>query len=211
MTRRALPLLLLATPAAAQDTRNEIWVAGQASASIAGASVSIDSTARFDEDGLYQWTLGGFAGAQVDGVDLAIGYQHGTDYARGRISRTEERLRQQASFAIAGPLTARIRFEQRFRSDGNDTGFRLRGRIQLGLPLGPVRLLGWHESFVELNDTDWGQDAGYRRMRNFAGFQVPLIPAVKLQAGYLNQYDFGRNGGRDEMANVASFSLNAAF
>lgn len=211
MIRPTLLLLLLATPAAAQDSRNELWLSGQASASVAGASVSIDTTTRFGEDGLYQWTLGGFAGAELRGVDLAIGFQHGTDYADGRIVRTEERLRQQASFAIAGPLSARLRFEQRFRSDGRDTGLRLRGRLQLGVPLGAVTLVGWHESFVELNDTDWGQDAGYRRMRNFAGLEAPVAPAVKLQAGYLNQYDFARNGGRDQMANVASLGLAARF
>ena len=206
-----LMLSIAATPALGQEVRGEVWAASHATARLGQVELSLDSTARFAEGALYEWTQGGFIGTDAGGADLAIGYQHIFGYAAGRVSRTENRIREQASFTLAGPLSARIRFEQRFRSDGSDMGLRLRGRLHLAQPVGRIKLVGWHESFFELNDTDWGQDAGWRRMRNFAGIELPLARRLSVQAGYLNQYDFARSGGRDAMANVASFSVAARF
>lgn len=211
--RRALPMMLsiVATPALGQETRGEVWAASQATAQLGQVELSLDSTARFAEGALYEWTQGGLVGTDAGGADLAIGYQHGFAYAEGRVRSTENRLREQASFTLAGPLSARIRLEQRFRSDGGDMGLRLRGRLQLTQAVGRIKLVGWHESFLELNDTDWGQDAGWRRMRNFAGIELPLAGKLNAQLGYLNQYDPARSGERDAVANVASFSVAASF
>ena len=37
---------------------------------------------------------------------------------------------------------------------------------------------------------------------------IPLGGALRGEVGYLNQYRFGRNGGRDLMDHVATFTLS---
>jgi hypothetical protein len=61
-----------------------------------------------------------------------------------------------------------------------------------------------------VNDTRWGQRAGYERMRNILGVAVPLGKALNADIGYLNQYRVGRNGARPQMDHALSvqFTLN---
>lgn len=209
------PLLMLSAPVQAQNADGEIWTAAYASVPLgARAELSIDSIARFGEDGLYEAEFGGFLGYEVaDGVKLAVGYLRVPGYDRGAATDMENRVRQQVSIQ-RGALSGRLRAEQRFHSTGDDTGWRLRPQVKFSQPLreggGPTLVLS-HESFIELNDTDWGQNAGWRRMRNFAGIDAPLAGPVSVEVGYLNQYDFGAPGERDSIAHVASVALSIDF
>lgn len=207
-------------PALAQAHDAQLWIAGSGEVAVGdGAALSIESYARFGDaaDGLYETSVGGFLGAAVgEGVTLSGGYQRVIRYADGDVTGIEQRARQQLAFPIAalggGKLGGRLRVEQRFRA-GQDTGVRARARLQFSWPLGdgaPSLTLS-HESFFELNDTDWGQQRGWRRMRNFVGIDLPLVPRVKAQAGYLNQFDRSTGGARDRMAHVLSLSLSAGF
>jgi hypothetical protein len=151
-------------------------------------------------------------------VTISTGYVRVPGYSNGDLTKMEDRPRQQVSFPLGkiggGKLSGRVRLEERLRRDGNDVGLRLRPQIKYSLPFHPgskTALVLSHESFVEVNDTDWGQNSGYARMRNAIGVKTPLNETISIEAGYLNQYDFGRNGAHDKMAHVATVALSLDF
>jgi hypothetical protein len=45
-------------------------------------------------------------------------------------------------------------------------------------------------------------------MRNAVGISIPLARNLRGEIGYLNQYRFGRDGRRDQMDHVMTFTLN---
>ena len=45
-------------------------------------------------------------------------------------------------------------------------------------------------------------------MRNAVGLSIPFSSRVRGEVGYLNQYRFGRDGRRDQMDHVATFTLS---
>lgn len=168
-----------------------------------------------DEDGLYESELSTFLGYRItDKVSVWAGYARFGLYERNEPTEVEDRLRQQITAdlgkALGGSLSSRVRLEQRFRKDAG-TGWRLRPQLAFSRPFtkdGPALVLS-HESFIELNDTSLGQNAGYRRMRNFAGISVPLSKVFKAQFGYLNQADFDRGG--DSIKHILDTTLSLAF
>ena len=124
----------------------------------------------------------------------------------------ERRLRQTLTTTLARPwggtLQLRLRAEERWR-DGpaSGTGWRARALLRDNHPL-DRKLTGyvWNESFLNLNDTSWGQRSGWERMRNAVGVQIPLTRHVRADVGYLNQYL--RRPGEDEDAHVANLALS---
>lgn len=211
----ATPVLILAAPAMAQDADSELWLTGSAKVGLAqSTSLELESVNRFSDDagGLYEIELAAGLAQQIgDGLSLGGGYVRVVNYSRGTVTRTEDRWRVQLGVSgNAGPvkLSGRMRLEHRSRSNGNDTGFRLRPQVKATLPIDPAfSLVASHESFLPLNDTDWGQRDGYERMRNMIGLSWKAGGGVSVEAGYLNQYGFGRNGARDVMDNVLSISV----
>ncbi len=216
-----LAIAMVATPVWAQDSDAQLWSTTAVSVPL-GKPVSLDGelVLRFGDaaDGLYESEAGGFVTFAVsDSVKIGFGYTRVTNYAGGQVTRSEDRPRQQIEASLGtllgGKLSARLRIEERIRSNGSDTGFRLRPRLKWKLPVGrtgSTALVLSHESFVELNDADWGQDAGYRRMRNFVGFDLALAGPVRAELGYLNQYGF-RHARRDTIDHVLSISVAAKF
>lgn len=199
-----------------------MWVGGTLSvAATPNLSLSLDSVLRFGDSagGLYEAAFGGVISYSVaKDVQIGGGYQHVIGYTNGRIAREEDRAREQISFPLGGlvgaTLTGRARVEERWRSSSAQMGARVRLMVRFTRPLGGKQgpaLIGYHESFIELNDTSWGQVAGLRRMRNLVGIEVPLIPKLRGQIAYLNQYDFGANGKRDAMANILMLTIGAKF
>lgn len=215
-------LAVAAAPAAAQDHDAQAWPAVAASGRIAEHVVlSVEALARFSDDsgGLYEAEFGIDAAAKLsDTIRVSAGYANVPQYDRGARTSTENRLRPAVIIALGklggGDLSLRLRQEIRFRDDGADTGFRFRPRLAYARPLssgGRIDFIATHESFVELNRTDWGQQGGYRRMRNFAGVNFPIVKGITAEAGYLNQWDFGKGDERDAVAHVAQLSLNYSF
>ncbi|WNO53346.1 DUF2490 domain-containing protein [Stakelama saccharophila] len=224
---RILLIALVATTSAIADAAHaqvkdeQAWFTVAASGKVDDHVVlSLEALGRFGDAaaGLYEAEFGGFIGYRLDnGVEFGFGYVNVPGYSHGDRTRVENRLRQQVSFPLgslgAAKLSGRVRLEERFRNTGADTGFRLRPQVKAALPLGDggVSLFAGHESFLELNDTDWGQDDGYARMRNTIGVKVPLFGAVSGSVAYLNQLDFGRGGERDRMAHIADIGLSLGF
>lgn len=215
----ALSGMLIACPVLAQedparDTDTQIWTGLTASIPLEGdLGLSLDATQRFSDDrgGLYETVEGFVLTLQLsDAAQIGAGYNHTTGFRAGPNTH-ENRLRQQVQVKF-GAVSARLRLEERFRDDGGDMGWRTRLQLRAASPFrkgGKLQWVLYHESFVSLNDTDWGQAAGYSRTRNFAGLRLPIVSEAALEGGYLNQYDF--KPGRDAMANIASLTLAMAF
>jgi len=124
------------------------------------------------------------------------------------LAADEDRVRQQIVFN-RGRVAGRFRIDERFSTVGSGIGVRIRPLLRYNLPLGRPRLalFASHESFLLPNSTRWGQRAGYERMRNLLGVAVPLGKALNADIGYLNQYRFGRAGGRPQMDHALSVQL----
>ena len=145
---------------------------------------------------------------------LYQGYAHVAQPVQGGRDVNEERSFQQATWTIGkvgrGTLSSRTRFEQRWRSDGDDVGFRVREMIRYAHPLradakGPKALV-YAEGFAALNDTDWGARKGFDQLRSFAGLEIPVKGRTTVEAGYLNQH-VNMTRGRIGNNHVASLSL----
>jgi hypothetical protein len=107
-------------------------------------------------------------------------------------------------------LVSRSRLEQRFVEDGSETGWRLRQFLRASRPFGADGrryVTAYDEVFLELNDTRWGQRAGLRQNRAFAGIgwfiDGPRKTAVEV--GYLNQWV--DRPGEDRMNHILSINL----
>ncbi|MDZ7896242.1 MAG: DUF2490 domain-containing protein [Sphingobium sp.] len=166
-------------------------------------------------DRLDQLLLRGAVGLKLSpALTVYQGYAHVIVPRDAARDVNEERSFQQISWQIARPfggeLSGRTRFEQRWRSDGDDMGLRLRQMIRFEKPLrtdakGPNALL-WTEPFIALNDTDWGARAGFDRVRSFGGLELPLGGASTAEIGYLNEY-INQTAGRSRMNHIASITL----
>lgn len=209
-----LSLTLIAAPAWAREDDEELWVKGAVSVKLNGdTKLDLDAEGKFGNDvgGLYEIELSSLVTHEVaEGITIGAGYVRSLDYDRGTLTRTENRFRTHLGVASAvGPvkLSGRVRLEYRLRSDGNDAGFRLRPQIKATLPLARAfSLIASHESFFPLNNTDWGQRAGYQRMRNFAGVVWKVSDTVSIETGCMNEYNFGRDRNPDAMSNALSLS-----
>lgn len=218
MSRLLLCLFALFLPAAAlaQEEDQELWLTGAASVPLGeDTKFEFDTVSRFGNDpgGLYEIEINTLIAHEVTkGVTIGGGYVRNINYSRGTVTRTEDRLRVQIGLSDtvgAVKLSGRVRLENRWRSDGDDTGYRLRPQIKATLPLGDsdFSLVGSHESLIPLNDTDWGEEAGYDRMRNMVGVNWKASKLVSIETGYLNQYRFGRGGDRDVMDHALAVSV----
>ncbi len=213
----ALPLLL-ATPAAAQQTDEQLWLQVNASLAIgAREKVTLESIARFSDraDGFSHAEIAGlFTHTTRGGVELSFGYGHVEDWNRANRLPSEERLRQMVLVPLGSGFSGRLRLDERINSGGSEIGVRLRPRLGFDTPINAhgLRLFATSEHFLNVNGTAWGQRGGYERMRNALGLSIPLGGRLRGAVGYLNQYRFGRDAGRDagrdQMDHVATFTLS---
>lgn len=222
MTRAlAAALLLAAAPAAAADKDAQLWTTAIASGPVDGdVTAWVELQARLGDhvSRLSQSELRVALGYRFgDALTVYGGYAHVTRHLAARSDTTENRLWQQASYAVvpAGPvrLTGRTRLEQRFFNTGSDTGWRLRQQLRLAVPLATGKrpsLVASGEALFTLNDTDWGGRAGLDQLRGFAGVNLPIGPKRAIELGYLNQY-VRRERVRDQVNHVGIASLSYRF
>lgn len=208
--RRILQLAVacvLATPAAARTlTDEQAWINVTALGSISGRLLYFaEVQPRFGagSDHYQQWNLRPALGWQASpAVSLYGGYAYVHTDSRVQRATREHRGWQQLSWTLGptaiGTLSSRTRLEQRWRNDGDDTGWRLRQMLRTAVPLAPgphpVKALASVETFVALNGTDWGARAGFDQLRSFAGVELPLKGKSTIEAGYLNQIVNARHG-----------------
>ena len=178
---------------ATQDSRFLLW---------------FDGHARFRDDASELGTSiirPGIGWKATDKVNLWAGYARVTGHRDGLPDIEEDRAWQQATYPITeifgGRLSGRTRFEQRFRSDlGDDTGYRLR---QFNRWARPIEGTDWsyvvaNETFLGLNNTDWGQRDGFDQNRAFLGLAWKAAPKARVEFGYLNNHI---NGAVDDQTN----------
>jgi len=156
----------------------------------------------------------GLGYAVTEKASVWLGYAWVHTSPTGRASFAENRIWQQLlwsnRFERVGFLS-RTRLEQRFVENGDDTGWRFRQFFKLTYPFAfapRLGLAGYEELFFDLNDTDWGANAGFAQNRFFAGASWMLDSTGRATAeiGYLNQ--FLRNPGRSNAMNhIVSINL----
>ena len=151
-------------------------------------------------------------------VTIAGGYLHSPNYDGGNFTNMERRLREQvtiddiAKFG-ATTLSARLRFEQRWRDDRDGTAWRMRPYVKLAIPLGDKKAPSINlseEAFVNLNTTSFQSKEGLERFRTSALLSIPLSKTIKLETGYINQHRFVSNAP-DLDEHIASAVLNFSF
>jgi hypothetical protein len=215
--RRILSLLVpltIVTPAWAQEADTQLWTQANVSKKVAkDVTLTVEGIARWSDNvgGLFHTELGGLvAWDATDSIELAIGYRHTTAHNESGIEPNEERLRQHVVFQLGNGFATRLRFEERFHSEGGEVGFRLRPQLRYTHDLGDkgFKLFATHESFVNFNTTDWGQRGGLERVRHTMGVTVPITEHLDGDFGYLNQYRFGRDGDEDQIEHAISVTMN---
>ena len=209
-------LFAAATPAAhAQVEDEQLWIKLSAETALSdGVDLEFETNQRLGnaEGGIFESQYVAKIGVDIGGgFKLTGGLNRVVAVEDGRVDNTEWRPRQELGFPDLtlgkGALSGRIRLEQRFRSDGDDVGHRVRPEISYTLPLSDtVDLELGHESYFNLNTTDFGQRAGHERMRNFVEIGFPLTGKVDAAVGYLNQYRFNRTAP-DRMEHALTLGL----
>lgn len=202
---------LLSAPAFAQREDEQLWLQVNTNVPVAeDVRLTLEQIARFGDrpDGLYQTEFGGILGWRVaEGVELGFGYRK-VGFHNGNTGAYEDRLRQQVVVTL-GPVTTRLRVDERFHPGGDEIGVRVRPLVRYNHRLrdGGLALFVSHESFYLPNRTRWGQRRGYERMRNIAGVALPLGRRVNADIGYLNQYRLARGGARPQMDHALNLQL----
>lgn len=216
----ALLLLSIATPAVSK-TDSQLWVTGAATIKLSDNwRLSEEVTTRFsdDRDGLYEVEINSLLGYRLNKVTTVwAGYTHDPQYAGGNFTTMEHRAREQVTFdkfATLGPgtLSGRIRAEQRWRSNADGTGWRLRPFIRYTIPFhegGRAGLTLASEPFFDLNTTSFQGKSGLDRIRNLAAITTPIGKHLTGEFGYMNQHIF-IDGLPDESDNIAWLSISAS-
>lgn len=203
---------LLAPGAAhAQQEDAQLWLQTNANVALGeDTRLTLEGIARFSDrqDGLFHTEIGGIVSHKLSKhVEIGFGYRHVAGH-NGNSADDENRVRQHVVLTF-GRVTGRLRVDERFHPDGDEIGVRIRPLLRYNHPIGKdTALFVSHESFFMANSTEWGQQAGYDRMRNIIGLTVPLAEGLSSDIGYLNQYRFARNGGRAQMDHALSIQLS---
>ncbi len=224
MRRLSLCLfVLIALPATAHASEDEqLWTTTSATVKLSDNwRLQQEIVARFsnDRNGLYEIESNTLVGYKLDKqVTVWAGYTHDPQYDGGDFTVMEHRVREQVTvdnILKLGPVSvsARMRMEQRWREGIDGTAWRLRPYVKLTIPFkegGKTALILSHESFIDLNKTNFQRVQGEERMRNLIAITTPLAKNVNAEIGYLHQHGF-RPDADDSNDNVASLSLSFSF
>ncbi len=107
-------------------------------------------------------------------------------------------------------LTNRTRLEERFIERAGGTSVRARHMIRASYPILRSQkwsLVGYDEFFVNLNDTDFGLQAGFDQNRVFAGLNRKFNDYANAEIGYLINY-VDRKNASDKINNILLVGLN---
>jgi hypothetical protein len=212
MSVRAIAALLattLATPALAEENRLEAWFEGAVVVDIGNKSY-----VEFQTQQRARGSSNPIGDTQV--YRLWLGRKFGKVTLSGAVHRSKEgstretRLIQQASYPLgSGPLKGRTRLEQRFVDNADQTGWRLRQRLGIALPLtgedGGWTFVGNAEGFLTLRPTSSGGQKGITGLRTFAGFERSF-GRVDVEVGYTRQQNI-REGAPDRVGHAPTLGL----
>jgi Protein of unknown function (DUF2490) len=124
----------------------------------------------------------------------------------------ETRLLQQVN-ARTGVLRVRARLEQRFVDSADQTGWRLRTRLGVKVPVTAddrVALVADVEPFFTLRPTSNGGQTGLTTLRTHVGLDYEVTDNLALGFGYLRNQDV-IDGGTDRVGHSPLLSLDYSF
>lgn len=207
-----LPVLLtvMATPAAAAEDFLELWFNPVVAKELdAKTFVELETQQRFRGAPAADTYVGRlWVGRKLGGgTNVMFGLHRGLEG-----DTRETRLLQQISYKLAGPIKARTRLEQRMIDDADRTGWRLRQRVGVGLPLSRSED-GWSfianaEGFFTLRATSASGTQGLTGLRTFAGVAREFGP-VELELGYSRQQNI-RRGAPDRVGHAPTVGLTVS-
>ena len=215
-------LAVVASPAQAKDEDTQIWTSLTASKAV---STKVDAT--LEVHGRFTDNVSRFGQLLIrpsityklaHGWSVTGGYAYIRTRFEGAAPHDEHRLWEQVGYTFvqnkktALSVGGRTRIEQRFRVGGDQVGWRLRQQVRAQLPLtrnGSLRAVLWNETFIQLNDTDWGARSGIDQTRTFAGVGLPVGPVITVEPGYLNQIMY--RSGPNRMNHIAALNVFARF
>ncbi|MBK8251223.1 MAG: DUF2490 domain-containing protein [Polyangiaceae bacterium] len=125
------------------------------------------------------------------GFSAFVGYAYTPSWNDKREYAEEHRMWEQLSYEApfkSIKLTARARFEQRFRPE-SETAHRLRTMVRANIPLGlpiPLQTVVWDEAFFGLNQSVKWQPEAFDQNRLFLGLGYVFNPHFRLDVGYLS-------------------------
>ncbi|MHA6720904.1 DUF2490 domain-containing protein [Sphingomonas sp. RS6] len=148
------------------------------------------------------------------GTSVTLGYAYVHTDPAGPASSDEHRAWQQIAYRLFQndhfTIGGRTRLEQRLVEGSGDLGWRLRQQLRATLPVaddGKIKAVLWNETFVALDDTRWGQHAGFDQTRLFAGVSLPIARGTTIEPGYLYQHIFRE--GDDRSNHVLAITAQA--
>lgn len=124
----------------------------------------------------------------------------------------ETRLLQQLN-AKSGILRARLRLEQRFVDDADQTGWRIRPRLGVNVPLGRDgrwAMIADAEPFFTLRPTSNGGQKGLTTLRTQVGVNFAATERLELGLIYLRNQDI-RDGRQDRVGHAPLLTAELAF
>ncbi len=201
-------------PVHAADSDGQIWLLPTARIPLSDdLTTSIGAGARFSQDagGLGQLLLRGSVDVSAaKNLTIGIGFGHFQNYQDHHESGAEQRLFQQANWAmghaLGGEWNSRTQLEERF---GNGpVGVRFRERIQYRGPAfagGPVRPVLSVELLADLAGATGGRSPRLNSMRESAGVSIALSQKISLDMAYLNIW--APREGQDKMLHVGYASM----
>lgn len=213
--------LAISHPAEARDDA-QLWLGTNANIKLSdNLRFSQEVIGRFSDNrhGLYEVEMNTMLGYRLSKVTTVwLGYTHDPNYAGGDFTVMEHRFRQQVTFDNftkigRGTLSARVRLEERWREGLDGTGWRLRPYLKYSLPFRAghkTALVLSHESFIDLNTTNFQRVEGEERMRNQISISTPLSKAITAEIGYLNQHSFVPHA-HDNDDHAATVTLGFSF
>lgn len=208
----------ISTAMAEIDHDAQAWVAAFANGPVSSDGrflVWFDAHARFDDDisGLGTSIIRPGIGWRVnDKLSVWAGYGRIVGRRDGRPNTEEDRIWQQATYPVGKPfggsLSGRTRLEQRFLNTGDETGWRLRQFMRFAKPIGdtPFSFVLGNETFIALNDTDFGARGGFDQTRTFIGGAHQVTDNVRFELGYLNVFLNRPEGVDDGLAHAVAFN-----
>jgi hypothetical protein len=213
--------LVIPSAVSARDDA-QLWLGASANVKLSDDfRFSQEVTTRFSDNrnGLYEVEMNTMLGYRATkNVTLWLGYTHDPNYDAGDFTVMERRAREQVMVdnllkVGGGTLSARLRLEQRWRDGIDGTAWRLRPYVKLNLPFRAghkTALVLSHESFIDLNTTNFQRVEGEERMRNQIAISTPLTKAIAAEIGYLNQHSFVPHAP-DNDDHAATLTLNFSF
>lgn len=217
----AAALCMSASPAAAVDQDVGSWLIVVAQGDFGSVSPKLERLKYFfdpqvrllgDNDGFSQGLIRPALGWGIFGRGAVwAGYTYLRTQPFSGSPTTEHQAWQQFSWSEpSGAFTRlwRTRLEQRFLTDSDEVGVRLRQLFRTTLPIrqgSPLSVAVWDEVFFHLRDTDWGQQTGFDENRFFIGLDWKYAPKVGaiVEIGYMNRY-IERPGAPNRLEHIVS-------